>query len=101
MKTSANTFLQLASNRSTNRECLSLAVSSTTTRKAAASAVIIITLVGSVPIAGWEVQVLAKRDDALAFSSEWPGAKPFDVDGYAFDATDSDDERWVFRRKLT
>ncbi|NMV41731.1 peroxide stress protein YaaA [Ralstonia insidiosa] len=27
--------------------------------------------------------------------------KAFDVDGYAFDATDSDDERWVFRRKLT
>lgn len=27
--------------------------------------------------------------------------KVFDVDGYAFDAADSDDERWVFRRKLT
>ena len=27
--------------------------------------------------------------------------KAFDVDGYAFDAADSDDERWVFRRKLT
>jgi len=27
--------------------------------------------------------------------------KTFDVDGYAFTAADSDDERWVFRRKLT
>ena len=27
--------------------------------------------------------------------------KAFDVDGYAFAAADSDDERWVFRRKLT
>ena len=27
--------------------------------------------------------------------------KTFDVDGYAFVAADSDDERWVFRRKLT
>jgi len=27
--------------------------------------------------------------------------KTFDVDGYAFVAADSDDERWIFRRKLT
>lgn len=27
--------------------------------------------------------------------------KAFDVDGYAFVAADSDDERWIFRRKLT